>query len=44
MNTHKSRCFVDTNIWPYALIESEDRTKTSKAKQIIASHDIVLST
>ena len=44
MNVRNTRCFIDTNIWLYALIESEERTKTSHAKQVIASHDIVLST
>ncbi len=44
MTAKMTRCFIDTNIWLYALIEPADITKTSKAKQTIASHDVVLRT
>jgi len=36
-------CFVDTNIWLYAFIKSEDNDKTAIAEQLIKSHKIVVS-
>ena len=36
-------CFVDTNIWLYAFIKSEDNDKTAIAEQLIKSHRIVAS-
>jgi len=44
MSDNPKRCFVDTNIWLYAFIESEDAEKTKKAKHTIDSHEVVLST
>lgn len=37
-------CFVDTNIWLYAFIESQDKDKSALAKQVIQNNDIVVST
>ncbi len=36
-------CFVDTNIWLYAFIESEDNDKTAIAEQLIKSHKVIAS-
>lgn len=36
-------CFVDTNIWLYAFIKSEDNDKTAIAEQLIKSHKVVAS-
>lgn len=36
-------CFVDTNIWLYAFIKSEDNDKTAIAEQLIKSHKINIS-
>ncbi len=38
------RCFVDTNIWLYAFIESNDDQKRITAKAIVQSCDVVVST
>jgi predicted nucleic acid-binding protein len=37
-------CFVDTNIWLYAFIEAEDRQKQARAKAVIQSNELVVST
>ncbi len=38
-------CFVDTNIWLYALIEGDDPQKTARAKALLeASRAIMVST
>ena len=37
------RCFIDTNIWLYAFVEADDRRKSSIAKSIIQSSEIVVS-
>lgn len=37
-------CFVDSNIWLYALIESQDKAKSARARQIIQSGNLCLST
>jgi predicted nucleic acid-binding protein len=39
-----ARCFVDSNIWLYAFIESQDKDKSARAKQVIQDHDVVVST
>ncbi len=39
-----STCFIDTNIWLYSFIESQDRRKTKIAKSIISESDIIIST
>ncbi|MDO8446699.1 MAG: PIN domain-containing protein [Deltaproteobacteria bacterium] len=36
-------CFVDTNIWLYAFINSVDNDKTVIAEQLIKSHKVVVS-
>lgn len=36
-------CFVDTNIWLYAFIKSEDNDKTAIAERLIKDHRIVAS-
>jgi len=38
------RCFVDTNIWLYAFIESNDDQKRIAAKAIVQSCNVVIST
>ena len=36
-------CFVDTNIWLYAFIATQDARKHAIAKEIIETQQIVLS-
>ena len=38
------RCFIDTNIWLYAFIETDDERKSASAKSIIQKPDVVVST
>ncbi len=38
------RCFIDTNIWLYAFIDSNTEPKRTIAKDIVQSQDIVIST
>ncbi len=42
-NSTLGRCFIDTNIWLYAFIQTQDSRKQVMAKNIIQEHDIVLS-
>jgi len=45
MTADHGRCFIDTNIWLYALIEGQNPQKNGKAKILIAeTPEIVLST
>ncbi|RLB95640.1 MAG: PIN domain nuclease [Deltaproteobacteria bacterium] len=44
INSDKERYFVDTNIWLYSFIETQDREKTSIAKSIVQQKLITLST
>ena len=44
MSDNPTRYFIDTNIWLYAFIESKEKEKTVKAKQVIDSREIVIST
>lgn len=37
-------CFVDTNVWLYAFIESTAEQKRLTAKAIVQSCDVVIST
>jgi predicted nucleic acid-binding protein len=37
-------CFIDSNIWLYALIQSQDQTKHEIANQLTRSDDIFIST
>ena len=39
-----ARCFVDTNVWLYAFIESDDVQKRATAEAIVQSCDVVIST
>ena len=43
-NQSSARCFVDTNIWLYAFIESQDQDKSALARQVIQHNDIIVST
>lgn len=36
-------CFVDTNVWLYAFIQTQDPAKTGIAKTTIQSNEIVIS-
>jgi len=36
-------CFIDTNVWLYAFIPSQDANKSAKAKATIRQSDIVVS-
>lgn len=38
------RCFIDTNIWLYAFIESNDDQKRIAAQATVQSCDVVIST
>ena len=40
----QQRCFIDTNIWLYAFIETNDGHKRAIAKGIIQKSDVVVST
>ncbi len=37
------RCFIDTNIWLYAFIPTQDPNKSAKATEIIRQSDIIIS-
>ncbi len=39
-----SPCFIDSNIWLYAFVQSDDPAKTSTARSLIQSTQPVLST
>jgi len=39
-----STCFIDTNIWLYSFIQSQNREKTKIASAIIKECEIVIST
>ena len=43
-NSGKERCFIDTNIWLYSFIETQDREKTYVAKSIVKQKLITVST
>lgn len=38
-----TRCFLDTNIWLYAFVTSQDRDKSQISKSLIQSKEIVVS-
>ncbi|HEX8845620.1 MAG TPA: PIN domain-containing protein [Pyrinomonadaceae bacterium] len=42
-NVEPKLCFIDTNVWLYAFIQSQDQSKTATAKTTIESSEIVLS-
>jgi len=37
-------CFIDTNIWLYAFIQSQDERKNRISKHVITHVDVILST
>ncbi|MEM4216804.1 MAG: PIN domain-containing protein [Candidatus Methanomethylicaceae archaeon] len=37
-------CFIDTNIWLYAFIESDETTKSAQARMLIQENEPVVST
>lgn len=37
------RCFIDTNVWLYALIESRESDRTRIAQEIVGKPDVVIS-
>jgi len=39
----ESRCFIDTNIWLYAFIQTEEDEKFKKAQNVIAGNEIIIS-
>lgn len=43
MSSGSQTCFIDTNIWLYAFIPSQDASKSAKAKDIIRQGDIIVS-
>lgn len=47
MTAHESEgklCFIDSNIWLYAFIESQSPDKSDAARSVIKSNDVVIST
>lgn len=36
-------CFIDTNVWLYAFIPTQDPNKSTKAKAVIQQSDIIIS-
>lgn len=44
MNADKPPCFVDSNIWLYALLDMQEEKKRRAAAQIVAQPAIVIST
>jgi predicted nucleic acid-binding protein len=39
-----ARCFVDTNVWLYALVAGQDTLKHTRAQEIVQRTGIVIST
>lgn len=37
-------CFIDTNIWLYAFIESGETTKSAQARRLIQENEPIVST
>jgi len=37
-------CFIDTNIWLYAFIDTQDTSKHALARQIIRDNEVIIST
>ncbi len=40
----RATCFIDTNIWPYALIEGDEVVKSARARMLIQESEPVIST
>ncbi len=38
-----SRCFIDTNIWLYAFVESDNAAQHEIAKTVVSRSEIVIS-
>lgn len=43
-DNQSAACFIDTNIWLYAFIESDEVTKSAMARTLIQEHEPVVST
>jgi predicted nucleic acid-binding protein len=41
--TNPSLCFLDTNVWLYAFVATQDPAKSEIAKSIIQSNEIIVS-
>jgi predicted nucleic acid-binding protein len=41
--SQKQLCFIDTNIWLYAFIPTQNSNKSAKAKAVIQQSDIAIS-
>jgi predicted nucleic acid-binding protein len=41
--TNPTRCFLDTNVWLYAFVVTQDPAKSDIAKGIIQSNEIIVS-
>ncbi|MBI5141687.1 MAG: PIN domain-containing protein [Nitrospirae bacterium] len=37
------KCFVDTNIWLYAFVQSDEADKTALAGKLVSGHEIAIS-
>jgi predicted nucleic acid-binding protein len=44
MTESYKKCFIDSNIWLYSFIETQDITKANIAKSILRNNDITIST
>lgn len=44
MNDDRALCFVDSNVWLYALLELQDVRKKEVAKSLIMKNPLVIST
>jgi predicted nucleic acid-binding protein len=42
--TGRNRCFVDTNVWLYAFIASQDQSKSAAAANLISRESIAINT
>jgi predicted nucleic acid-binding protein len=40
----QGRCFIDTNIWLYAFLETQSNEKSTTAKSVISEKNITMST
>ena len=42
-NKSKKGCLIDSNIWLYSFIETQDAEKSRKAKSVIRNRDIAVT-
>lgn len=42
-DSNQEPCFVDTNLWLYAFIESEDSAKSRRARALIQDSNVIIS-